>query len=146
MTSAKTNVIAGFLLVWSLAYCGLVYFSFITSSPEAIDDLVKAGTIKPEYAQYIRAIPDWVRALSVGLAVLRVLGSIGLLLRKAWAFEAFSLAFVITMVIMFRGFVIAGVADVIRPSQIFVEIAFIAVSLFAVWFSKRCKTNLARSR
>lgn len=45
-----------------------------------------------------------------------------------------------TGVIMFRGFVLAGVADVIRPSQIAVEIGFIAISVLAVWFAYKQTT------
>ncbi|MFK8053472.1 MAG: hypothetical protein AB8F65_10915 [Woeseiaceae bacterium] len=44
---------------------------------------------------------------------------------------------------MFQGFVLADVASVIRSSQVMLEFGFLAISLFAVWFSK-LQIELAR--
>jgi uncharacterized membrane protein len=43
----------------------------------------------------------------------------------------------LVVVIMFRGFVLADVASVIRTSQLILEIGFLLISIFAVWFSSR---------
>ena len=137
------KVVGGALFLWSLAYCVLVYFSFVSSSAEKLEILVEQGTIKPEYAAYILTIPDWVRALTIALATIRLVGSIGVILNKMWAFYAFAFALFLTLVIIYRGFVLAGIADVIRPSQIGVELGFIAISMFAVWYSFRLRKKLA---
>ena len=123
------------LLLWAAAYAWLAYYSFAVSSPENLTALVERGIIKEAYADYIARIPDWVRALTVFLAAMRLAGAIGLLLRRSWTTSVYAVAFVATLVIMYRGFFIADAASVIRTSQIFVEIGFIIVSIFAVWFA-----------
>lgn len=123
------------LCIWALAYAGLVYFSFASSSPETLNGLVQSGTIKQAYADYILAIPVWVRVLTVILAGLRLVGGAGLLMRQGWSMRVYACALGLTGVIMYRGFFVENVAVVIRPSQVLVEILFVAISAFAVWFA-----------
>ncbi len=80
------------------------------------------GVIKQEYADYIAAIPSWVIGVSLLAAITRVLGAIGLLLRRAWALTSYVISLLCVVIIMFRAFVLADVASVIRTSQIGVEI------------------------
>lgn len=131
--------VAVFLFVWALAYGGLVYLSFATSSPDHLAELVKREIIKETYADYIAHIPNWVRGLSVFLVAMRLMGAIGLLLQRLWAAPAYAIALLATLVIMYRGFFIADAASVIRTSQIFVEVGFVAVSIFAVWFAYKSR-------
>jgi len=128
-------LITGFLLLWGIAYAALVVFTFSISTPDHWAALVSEGRIKAEYADYISEIPGWIVLITVLAALTRLLGAIFLLLRKSWAllFYAVSLCFV--AVIMFRGFVLADVASVIRGSQIVLEFVFVLISVFAVWYA-----------
>ena len=130
-------LITGFLLLWGIAYAALVFFTFSISTPDHWATLVSEGRIKAEYADYISEIPGWIVLITVLAALTRLLGAISLLLRKSWAllFYALSLCFVI--VIMFRGFVLADVASVIRGSQIVLEFVFVLISVFAVWYANQ---------
>jgi len=42
---------------------------------------------------------------------------------------------------MYRAFVLAHVADVMSSAHIFVEVGFVALSFFAVWFSHQNKSK-----
>lgn len=128
------------LLAWGLAYAGLVAFSFFVATPDDAAALVAEGVIKPEYADYIAAIPAWVIGVTLLAAITRVLGAMGLVARRAWAFTYYVISLLCVVIIMFRGFVLADVASVIRTSQIGVEILFLVLSIFAVWFSARSKS------
>lgn len=138
---ASFQIISYFLLAWGLAYAGLVIFSFFVATPEDSAALVADGVIKQEYADYIANIPAWVVAVSIMAAITRVLGALGLLLRRAWALPCYVISLISVVIIMFRGFVLAGAASVIRPSQIGVEIVFMLLSIFAVWFAANSKAR-----
>jgi hypothetical protein len=130
------GLISGLLLLWGMAYAGLVYFTFVISTPAHWAALVAKGQIKAEYADYIAALPGWVVPTTVLAALSRLFGALFLLLRLAWAFHLYVLSLGFVTAIMFRGFVLAGVASVIRSSQIALEIVFLLISVFAVWYSK----------
>lgn len=127
--------IAGFLFLWGAAYAGLVVFSFFLSTPEHWALLVSDGRIKAEYAVYISEIPGWVILLTILAALTRLFGGAALLMQKAWALPLYGISLCLVIVIMFRGFVLADVASVIRGSQIVLEFAFLMISVFAVWYA-----------
>jgi hypothetical protein len=130
-------VVSTFLFLWGVAYAGLVIFTFALSGPEHWQSLVAQGRIKPEYAVYIANIPAWAMLLTCLAAASRFAGGLGLMLRKSWAVPAYGASLVLVAVLMFRGFVLADVASVIRTSQIWLEAAFMALSIFAVWWARR---------
>ncbi|MFK7885492.1 MAG: hypothetical protein AB8G16_01395 [Gammaproteobacteria bacterium] len=70
-------------------------------------------------------------------AVTRLLGGVGLVLQKAWALPLYTASLVLVVVLMFRGFVLADVASVIRTSQVWLEAAFLTLSFFAVWWARQ---------
>lgn len=127
--------ISGFLFLWGLAYLGLVVFSFFVATPEHWASLVSEGRIKAEYAVYISEIPAWVVGITMLAALSRFTGGVALLMQSNWALPAYVVSFLLVALIMFRGFVFADVASVIRTSQVFLEIAFLGISGFAVWYS-----------
>ncbi|MEL7298664.1 MAG: hypothetical protein AAGJ86_13460 [Pseudomonadota bacterium] len=120
---------------WGVAYLGLVVFTFFVASPSHWSALVQDGRITQAYADYIDRIPVWVIGLTLLTAATRFLGGMGLLLQQTWSFYVYALSGLCTITIMFRGFFLADVASVIRRSQVLLEIVFLLLSLFAVWFS-----------
>lgn len=127
--------ISGFLFLWGVAYLGLVIFSFFISTPDHWAALVSEGRIKAEYAVYISEIPRWVVGATLLAALTRFGGGVALLLKHGSAFALYALSFVLVAVIMFRGFFLADVTSVIRRSQVFLEIAFLLISAFAIWYA-----------
>ena len=134
-------LIAVFLGLWACAYAWLVTYAFILATPADYEQLVESGRILPEYRSYIEAIPAWIIVLSFFVAITRLLGAAALLMTSAWALPIYAASFVVVVIVMGRAFLIAGVAQVIEPSQIFVEAAFFAISAFAAgyawWASKQ---------
>lgn len=84
---------------------------------------------------YIGEIPTWVIGITLVAALSRLFGGVALLMHNSWALPSYGVSFILVVIIMFRGFVLADVASVIRGSQIALEIAFLALSGFAVWCS-----------
>lgn len=130
-------LVTGFLLLWGLAYAGLVVFTFGLSTPEHWAALVVEGRITAAYADYIARIPGWVVVITAVAALTRLLGAIALLLRSARALHLYAVSLALVVVIMFRGFVLADVASVIQSSQVALEIAFLLISVFAVWYARK---------
>ena len=130
-------LVTGLLLLWGLAYASLVFFTFGISTPSHWAALVSEGRITAGYADYIAKIPGWVVLITVIAAITRLFGAISLLLRKRWAFLSYAVSLCFVIVIMFRGFVLANVASVIRGSQIMLEFVFLSISIFAVWYTNK---------
>ena len=130
-------LVSGVLLVWGLAYLWLTFFSFVLADSEDWNSMVEKGRILPEYVEYIAQIPNWVIGITAVAALSRLGGAVGLLFCQRWSIWAYALSLGCVAVIMFRGFVLADVASVIRTSQLWVEALFMAMSIFAVWFSVR---------
>lgn len=126
--------------LWAAAYAWLVTSTFLGDTAARVEQLTSEGRIEPAYAEYILRIPAWVIGLSLLLAGLRLGGAGALALRSPWASPVYAAALVLTAVVMVRGFVFERVAGVIRPTQIGVEIAFIAISIFAWWYARRMST------
>ena len=138
-------LVTSLLFAWGAAYAALVAFSFFFASPDHWSMLVSEGRISAEYAQYISQIPNWVIALTCAAATSRFAGAVALALRSAWAYPIYLISVVFVAVIMFRGFVLAGVARVISRDQIALEIGFLMLSIFAAVYSYHsCKTGLLR--
>ncbi|NNC77672.1 MAG: hypothetical protein HKN77_06865 [Woeseiaceae bacterium] len=129
--------VTGFLIVWGLAYTGLVVFSFLLSTEDHWAELVAQGRITAEYAAYISEIPGWAVFLTMVIALTRLLGGIALAFQSSWAVPIYAISLCIVCVIMFRAFVLADVASVIHTSQVFLEAGVMALSIFSVWFSYR---------
>ena len=125
-----------FLFVWGLAYAGLVIFTFVVSTPSHWQSLIAEGRITAQYAEYIANIPTWVVLTTFLAATSRLLGGFGLLAQKAWAFPAYAVSLLLVLILMFRGFVLADVASVIRTSQIWLEAGFLLLSVAAVWWAR----------
>ena len=135
-------IVSGLLFLWGAAYAGLVFFTFFIATEDHWVNLVAQGRIKGEYAVYISQIPDWIIAITVLAAATRFLGGLLLLLRNVWAIYLYAGSLVFVVIIMFRGFILADVANVIRGSQITLEMGFLFLSFFAVYYSnKQCRNK-----
>ena len=124
------------LVLWALAYAALVFFAFVMATPEHYQGLVQQGRIKAEYVEYIERIPSWVIALTVCAAATRLAGGVLLLFRNGWAYPVYLASLFCVYIIVFRAFVIADVAAVIRPPQVVLEFTFLALSVFAPWYAR----------
>ena len=119
-------------LVWNLI--GLVmYISSVTMSPEAMAQMTA------DAQAFYASTPKWATAAFALAVNAGVLGSLFLLLRKAWAVPVFVLSLVsviaqnVDAFVLRDAFGIMGVNSVIVPSVIFV------VAVLLLVYSRSCK-------
>ena len=133
-------VISVALLFWGLGGAS-IYIAYFIETPGEFAQTAETAANRQAYAEYIAAIPFWAIAVGIIAAVTRLLGAIGLLLRRAWALSLYIISVVFFLVALFRAFVLANVSSVMSASHISVELVFLALSIFAVWFARANKSK-----
>ena len=133
-------VISVALLFWGLGGAS-IYIAYFIETPGEFAQTAETAANRQAYADYIAAIPFWAIAVGIIAAVTRLLGAIGLLLRRAWALSLYIISVVFFLVALFRAFVLANVSSVMSASHISVEFVFLALSIFAVWFARANKSK-----
>lgn len=124
------TVVAVLALLWNLLGC-IAFFSDLRLSP---DDLAKLPAA--QQALYA-ARPVWAVAAS-GVAVFGgVLGSIGLLLRRKWAFPVFVLSLLGILIQDLALFVLADGASLAGPVAVVMQAVVLAIGLGLVLLSRK---------
>lgn len=124
------TVVAVLALLWNLLGC-IAFFSDLRLSP---DDLAKLPAA--QQALYA-ARPVWAVAAS-GMAVFGgVLGSIGLLLRRKWAFPVFVLSLLGILIQDLALFVLADGASLAGPVAVVMQVVVLAIGLGLVLLSRK---------
>jgi hypothetical protein len=133
-------VISIALLLWGLGGAS-IYVAYFVETPDEFARTAETAANRQAYADYIANIPLW--AITVGMiaAASRLFGAIALLLRRAWALPLYVISAAFFMVALFRAFVLANVTSVMSGAHIAVEAVFLALSFFAIWFSRRNKSG-----
>jgi hypothetical protein len=127
------------LLVWALGGSS-IYIAYFVETPEEFAATAESAANAQAYGNYISNIPVWAIAVGVIAAAARLLGAIGLLARRAWALPLYVISLIFFLAALYRAFVLANVASVMSPSHIGVEITFVALSVFAIWFARKNKS------
>ena len=124
------KVVAVLALLWNLLGC-LAFFSDLRISPE---DLAKL----PEAQQALYAArPGWAVAATALAVFGGALGSIGLLLRKKWAFPVFVLSLIGILVQDFGLFVLADGASLAGPVAVVMQAVVLAVGIALILLSRK---------
>lgn len=125
-------IFGGAALVWNLV--GLVaYISSVTMSPEALAQMTE------DAQRFYTSTPAWATGAFAVAVNAGVLGSLFLLLRKAWAVPLFALSLLAIIVQNIDAFVLRdafgtlGTNSLILPSLIFV------VAVLLLVYSRSCK-------
>jgi hypothetical protein len=127
-------VISIALLLWGLGGAS-IYVAYFMETPEQFAETAENAAHRQAYAGYIADIPFWAITVGIIAAVTRLLGAVGLLLRRAWALPLYIFSMVFFLAALYRAFVLASVASVMSGPHIAVELVFVALSIFAVWFA-----------
>lgn len=122
------------LLLWGLGGAS-IYVAYFVETPGEFARTAETAANREGYAEYIANIPFWAIAVGIAAAATRLAGAIGLLLRRAWALPLFVMAAVFFLAALYRAFIVAGAARVMSPAHIGVEILFLTLSIFAIWFA-----------
>src|SRR5262245_40402989 len=127
-------VISVAVLLWGLGGVS-IHVAYFVLTPEQFAPTAVGSAHRPAYAAYVSSIPVWATAVGIVAAMARLLGAIGLLLRRAWALPFYVLSTFFFLIALFRAFVLARVASVMGAHHVGVEVTFLALSLFAIWFA-----------
>ena len=138
--SALFWVISGALLLWGLGGAS-IYVAYFIETPEEFALTAETAANRQAYADYVANIPFWAIAVGIIAAVTRLLGAIGLLLRRAWALPFYIISVVFFLLALYRAFVLANVASVMSGPHIAVEGVFLALSIFAIWFANENRSK-----
>ena len=133
-------VIASILLLWSMGGTS-IYVAYFLETPQEFALTAETATNRDAYAEYIGNIPHWAIAVGIVAAVARLLGAIALLLRSAWALPFYLVSLPFFLIALYRACVLADVAKVMSMGHIATEVVFVALSIFAIWFAYKFKTN-----
>jgi hypothetical protein len=128
------------LLLWGVGGAS-IYVAYFIESPGEFAETAETAANRQAYAAYIANIPFWAIAVGMLAAVTRLLGAIGLLVRRAWALPLYVISVVCFLIAFYRAFILANVASVMSGSHIAVELVFLALSVFAVWFAQESKSR-----
>lgn len=131
-------VISIALLLWGLGGAS-IYVAYFVETPQEFALTAETAANRQAYADYISNIPVWAIAVGIIAAVTRLFGAIALLLRRAWALPLYSISVVFFIAALYRAFVLANVASVMSASHIAVELVFLTLSIFGVWFARNNK-------
>ena len=134
------RVISIVLLFWALGGAS-IYVAYFVESPEQFAQTAEAAANRQGYAGYIEKIPAWAIAVGMLAAMARLLGAVGLLLRRSWALPLYVISLIFFLVALYRAFVLASVASVMSRGHIAIEAVFVALSLFAIWFAHQNKAK-----
>lgn len=133
-------VISLALLLWGLGGAS-IYVAYFIETPEEFAQTAETAENRQVYADYVAGIPFWAIAVGMTAAGTRLIGAIGLLLRRAWATPLYIVSVGIFVIALYRAFVLANVADVMSGPHIAVQAVFLALGIFAVWFSRQSKAR-----
>lgn len=127
-------VVSIVLLLWGLGGVS-IYVAYFVETPAEFARTAETAANRQAYADYVAGIPAWAIAVGIAAAVTRLLGGIGLLLRRAWVLPVYIISTAFFLVALYRAFILADVARVMSGPHIAVEVVFLALGIFAIWFA-----------
>jgi len=128
------------LLIWGIGGAS-IYVAYFIETPTEFAATAETAANSQAYADYVANIPFWAIAVGMVAAVTRLLGAIGLLLRRTWAQPLYVISTVFFLAALYRAFVLANAAEVMSAPHVAVEVVFISLSVFAVWFTRENRSR-----
>ena len=116
-----------------------MYVAYFIEAPAEFARGAETLENQQAYAEYLSNIPAWAIGVGIIAAVARLMGAVALLFRRIWALPLYLISLVFFLAALFRAFILANVAAVMSGAHIATEVVFLALSIFAVWFSHRYK-------
>lgn len=143
-TSAKAGplywIVSVLLMIWALGGLSIYVALFIEGTQQFAGSAEDAAYARA-YQDYIERIPAWSLAAAVVAALTRFIGALGLLARRAWAQPFFLISLLLFLATLFRAFVLDTAASAMSPRHIGIEIVFVALGVFAIWFAARMRSK-----
>jgi hypothetical protein len=133
-------VISGALLLWGIGGAS-VYVAYFLETPDEVARSAESPENREAYAQYVSSLPAWATGVGIVAAIARLLGALCLLLRRAWALPLYIVSLIFFSTALYRAFVVANAATVMSGTHIGVQMVFLALSVFAIWFAGQKKSK-----
>lgn len=128
-------IVAGAALVWNLI--GLtIYYQHVTASPEAL-----ATSLGEAQAAFLASTPAWATSAYAIAVNAGVLGSLLLLLRRAWAVPLFAISLAGVLVQDLHAFVLADALEVWGPGGLVLPAIVLVIAVALLAYSRKAKAR-----
>ncbi len=125
-------------LFWLIAILALVWNGM--SALNFITQVTGSEGLPEKYANFVDSRPVWATAGFGVSAAASVLGSIGLLLRRRWAYQTFLVAFLGMLVTLLFAAPVQVVSGKFSVAELILSVVMpLAISIFLVWYSGRSR-------
>lgn len=125
-------VIGSAALIWNLIGLAL-YYSHVTMSPEALAGFTEAQQ------EFFNTTPSWATSAYAIAVNAGILGSLLLLLRKAWAVPVYILSLIGVVAQNFEAFVLSDAIGVWGTAGIYLPLIVIVIAAALVGYSHAAK-------
>ena len=129
-------VAGGAALIWN--FFGL--FSYVNMRNSTAEAYAAAG-YTPEQIAFINATPEWALSAFAIAVTAGVLGSLFLLLRKAWAMPTFILSFTAVVVVNINNFILTNTVEVLGMVPVYIQSTVIVVGILLILYSRAAKNK-----
>ena len=126
-------IIGGAALIWNL-FGLIVYFMQVSASPEEL-----AAAYTAEQVDFMISTPKWATSAFAIAVNAGVLGSLFLLLRKAWAVPLFVISLVAVLIQNLNSFVLNDVIALFGTTPAIIQAAIVIVGVLLIWYSRGAK-------
>ena len=128
-------LIGGAALIWNL-FGFIVYFMQVSVSPEEL-----AANYGPEEIEFMLSTPKWATSAFAIAVNTGVLGSLFLLLRKAWALPVFIISLLSLLVQNLHAFVLNDVMAIFGTTPAIIQAAVLSIAAALIWYSREAKSK-----
>lgn len=128
-------LISGAALIWNL-FGLIVYYLQVSATPEQL-----AAQYSPEQIEFMLSTPVWATSAFAIAVNAGVLGSLFLLLRKAWAIPMFILSLVAVLVQNLNSFVLNDVIAVFGTTPAIIQAAVLLISIALLLYSRATRAR-----
>ncbi len=126
-------IIGGAALIWNL-FGLIVYFMQVSASPEEL-----AAEFTAEQVEFMMSTPKWATSAFAIAVNAGVLGSLFLLLRKAWAVPMFVISLVAVLIQNLNSFVLNDVMALFGTTPAIIQSAIVIIGVLLIWYSRGAK-------
>ncbi len=126
-------IIGGAALIWNL-FGLIVYFMQVSASPEEL-----AAAYTAEQVDFMMSTPKWATSAFAIAVNAGVLGSLFLLLRKAWAVPMFVISLVAVLIQNVNSFVLNDVMALFGTTPAIIQSAIVIIGVLLIWYSRGAK-------
>jgi len=128
-------IVAGAATVWNLIGL-MIYYQQMTVSPEVL-----AQSLTPEQVEFLTSTPKWATSAYAMAVNAGLLGSILLLLRKAWAVPLYGLSLAAIIVQDVHGFLLANGLQVWGTGALVLPAIVLSIAVGLLIYSRNAKAR-----